>query len=106
MTIRAAFQPAYGTGVSDTATSPSTSFTVDSATKRSGGGSKAVCVTNTGSIAMYVKVGTGTITASAADHIILPGTKEVLAKAETDDKIAVFTATSSTTFHAIAGEGQ
>ncbi len=106
MSILAAFHPAYGTGITETATTSSIQYTIDPATHRSGGGSKALVVSNLGDTnGVYVRVGTGTITATDADLYIAPGTKGVISKAETDDQIAFLAAAATSPMHAIAGEG-
>jgi hypothetical protein len=106
MAIFAAFQPAYGSGITETASTTSAQYTIDPATKRSGGGSKAVMVSNLGDTnGVYVRVGTGTITATEADLYVAPGKQFILSKAETDDQIAFLAAASTSAMHAIPGEG-
>jgi hypothetical protein len=106
MSLLKAFQPAYGTGITETATSPSASYVCDPAVKRSGGGSKAVVVTNQGNTnGLYVKVGAGAQTADDTGYYVPPGGQACLSKAETDDQIGLLAAAGTTPVHVIVGEG-
>lgn len=107
MTIRAAFQPRYGKGITGTATTTSASATLDGGVTTNGGGSKAVVISNydTTNI-LYVKIGAGTQVATAADYPIFPRSKETIAKSETDDTIGTLAAAATIAWHAIVGEGQ
>lgn len=51
----------------------------------------------------YIKIGTGTVTASATDMPILPGSTIVITKGS-NDKVAVFSATAAT-LYLTPGEG-
>jgi hypothetical protein len=63
-------------------------------------------VTNTGATnAAYVRIGQGTVTATAADYIIMPGSQVSLGKFEDDNVIAVLSSASTTTVHIISGAG-
>ena len=106
MTILASFQPAYGVGITETATTTSAQYTIDPAVGRPGGGNKSVVVTNQGDTnGVYVRVGTGTFTATDADYYIPAGAQITLTKAEQHDKIAILAAADTTAIHAIVGEG-
>lgn len=106
MAILASFQPSYGNGITETATTTSAQYTIDSAVARSGGGNKSVVVSNQGATnGVYVRIGTGTVTATDADFYIPPSGQRCLSKAETDDQIAFLAAASTTAVHAIVGEG-
>lgn len=106
MTILASFQPSYGKGITETATTSSASYTIDGAVTTFGGGSKSVVVTNQGATnGVYVRIGTGTVTATDADYYIPPGAQVTLTKAETHDLIAFLAAASTSAVHAIPGEG-
>lgn len=106
MAILAAFQPTYGAGITESATTSSTSYVIDPAVKRSGGGNKSLLVTNQGDTnAVYVRVGPGTQTATDADLCLMPGAQFIISKAETDDQIALLAAAATTPVHVIVGEG-
>ncbi len=66
-----------------------------------------MCVTNTGATnAAYVRIGQGTsLTATAADYIIMPGSQVSLGKFEDDNVIAIVSSAGSTTLHIISGAG-
>jgi hypothetical protein len=67
MSVQAAFNPAYGTGITVAPTNTSASSTI-------GVGSKSLVLTNLGSLTIYVRVGTGSTTATTADY---PGTGSI-----------------------------
>lgn len=93
------FNPSYGSGATRTATTTSAQYAIRS-------GTRSVCVTNTGATnAAYVRVGQGTVTATAADYIIMPGSQVSLGKFEDDNVIAVLSSASTTTVHIISGAG-
>lgn len=106
MSLLKSFQPVYGAGITETASTSSNQYTLDAATKRSGGGSKAACVTNQGvTNGVYFRIGAGTITATDTDYYLPPGAQVVVSKAETDDQIAFLSAASTSPVHAVPGEG-
>jgi len=106
MAIFAAFQPAYGSGITETATTTSASYTIDPAITQSGGGNKSVVVTNQGlTNGVYFRVGSGSVTATDADYYLPPGAQVCVSKAETHNIIAFLAAASTTAVHAVVGEG-
>lgn len=106
MSILAAFQPKYGAGITETADTGSDTYTIDAAVTTSGGGSKAVVITNQGDTnGVYFRIGTGSLTATDADYYVPPGAQVCVSKAETDDKIALLAAAATTAVHVIVGEG-
>lgn len=99
MELDRTFNPRYGNGqtLSVTATSQSVTF---------GKNNWAVTLTNLGSSVAYVRVGSGTQTAVAADYPVLPLTQVSISKNYDDDTLAaVCAATQTTTLHIIPGEG-
>lgn len=93
------FNPSYGSGATRTATTTSAQYALRA-------GTRSVCVTNTGATnAVYVRVGQGTITATASDYIVMPGSQVSLGKFQDDDVIAVLASASTTTVHIISGAG-
>jgi hypothetical protein len=97
MTVLQTFAPAYGSGVSVTATGTSAASVV-------GGESKSLCITNTGTNIGYVRVGTSTATASAADYPIVAGAQVTITKPQDSTHCAYFSS-AGTTFHIMGGEG-
>jgi hypothetical protein len=99
MSVQAAFNPAYGTGVTVAPTSTSASSTL-------GVGTKALVITNlSANVVSYVRVGTGSTTATTADYPVLPSTQITLSKGQDDDTVAYVTAASTGSIHIMAGEG-
>jgi hypothetical protein len=94
------FNPSYGSGATRTAVTTSAYYPIRS-------GTRSVCVTNTGATnAAYVRIGQGTsLTATAADYIIMPGSQVSLGKFEDDNVIAIVSSAGSTTLHIISGAG-
>jgi hypothetical protein len=93
------FQPSYGSGVTVAPTGTSASSTL-------GFGSQSVVVTNLSStVVAYVRIGTGTQTATAADYPVLPFTQVSLSKGRTDNTVAYVTASGTGSLHIIAGRG-
>ena len=76
MTVKAPFMPHYGANK------------VVSGTAKIDSMAKTVRVVNTGSSAVYVRIGTGAITASDADTPVLGGTALLIQKQMGDDTIA------------------
>jgi hypothetical protein len=99
MSVQASFNPAYGTGVTVAPTGTSASSTI-------GVGSKALVITNLSStVTAYVRVGTGSTTATTADYPVLPSTQVTISKAQDQNVVAYITASSSSSLHIMAGEG-
>jgi hypothetical protein len=93
------FQPSYGSGVSVAPTGTSASSTL-------GAGSLNVVLSNLdSSVTVFVRIGLGAQTATAADYPVLPGTQVSLSKARTDDTVAYVTGGSTGSLHIIPGRG-
>lgn len=92
------FQPNYGSGVTVAPTASSASSSL-------GNGSENVTLTNLGSVTVYVRIGTGTQTATTADYPVLAGTQVSLSKARSDTTVAYVTASGTGSLHIIAGRG-
>lgn len=106
MSALQAFNPKYGSGITESATTSSTPYTLDANATTSGGGNKAVVVTNQGDTnGVYFRIGTGTVVATDADYYLPPGAQVCVTKAQNEDKIAFLAAASSSPMHAIVGEG-
>lgn len=99
MSVQAAFNPAYGTGVTVAPGVASASSTI-------GLGSKALVITNlSASVVSYVRVGAGSTTATTADYPVLPSTQIALSKAQDQNTVAYITASGTGSIHIMAGEG-
>jgi hypothetical protein len=107
MAILAAFQPTYGAGITETATTTSVAYLLDPNANNSGGGNKSACVSNQGATnGVYVRIGRGdAIVATDADLYVAPGQQLVLSKSDADNYIAILAAASTSAVHAIPGEG-
>jgi hypothetical protein len=99
MSVQAAFNPAYGTGITVAPTGTSASSTI-------GVGSKSLVITNLSStVVAYVRVGTGATTATTADYPVLPSTQVTISKAQDQNTVAYITSSSTGSIHIMAGEG-
>jgi hypothetical protein len=98
MAVQASFDPAYGSGVTVTATSTSASSVV-------GAGSKVLLLTNLGAEAVYVRAGIPGITATLADYPVPAGMQVTISKFQDFSTIAYRTATNPAVLHIMAGEG-
>lgn len=106
MTILAAFQPTYGAGATQASSTTSASFACDANATKSGGGNKAIFVRNLdGTDSIFFRIGKGAQTATAADLRLGPGERIVIAKAETDDNIAILASANTPSVNFIVGEG-
>jgi len=107
MSVLAPFNPKYGSGITETATTSSTAYVMDTSFETSGGGNKSVVVSNQGNTnGLYVRTGPlSTVTATDADYYIPPGTQVTLSKNGGDRYIALLAAASTTAVHVIVGEG-
>jgi hypothetical protein len=92
------FAPSYGSGVT---VSPGTS----TAAAETGKGSKSICLTNTGSVAVYVRTGDSSVEATVADYIVLPSAQVTISKAQDHTHVAHITAADTGTLNIIPGEG-
>jgi hypothetical protein len=100
MELDRTFNPAYGSGQTLSVTDASQQVTF-------GRRSRAVTLSNLGLNVAYVRIGLdGTVTATAADYPVLPGTQVSISKgADSSVLAAVCAAAQTTTLHIIAGEG-
>jgi hypothetical protein len=97
MTIKAPVQPAYNTGQTLSPAAGAATATLTT-------GSKQLILTNLGTNPCYVRVGTGTITATTNDYPVPAGAQVVITKAMLDDKLSHISA-AGTTLHVMNGEG-
>lgn len=98
MTIRSPFMADRGGNQSVSGTTTSASVTVRA-------DAKSVRVVNTGSVVVFVRIGTSTQTATAADVPVRGGSDLILAKGDGEDTVAVITASSTATVYVQPGEG-
>jgi hypothetical protein len=99
MAIQASFGPSYGTGVTVSPTTSSASSTL-------GLGSKSLVITNLSTtVASYVRVGTGSTTATTADYVVLPSSQVSISKDQDANTVAYITASGTGSLHIMAGEG-
>jgi hypothetical protein len=97
------FAPKYGSGVtvaSVTTTSASSSLRTNDT------GNGQVVVTNTGIVPLYVRTGDSSVVATTADYLVVPNYGQiVLTMKATDTHIAYITESSTSSLHAIIGDG-
>lgn len=98
--INQAFRPAPGGNVTISATT-STSTTE----LTSDGDFRNICVTNSGTDIVYVRLGKSTVAATSADYPVLPNSQVILSKDINDKYIAVIAASGTPTVYAMPGEG-
>jgi hypothetical protein len=99
MSVQAAFNPAYGTGITVAPTGTSASSTI-------GVGSKSLVITNLSTTVLsYIRVGTGSTTATTADYPVLPNTQIVVSKAQDQNTVAYIAPAGGGSIHILAGEG-
>jgi hypothetical protein len=99
MAVQAAFNPAYGSGVTVTPGAESASSTV-------GLGNKALVVTNlSATVVSYVRVGKGETTATTADYPVLPSSQIALSKDGDHDTVAYMAPAGGGSLHIMGGEG-
>jgi hypothetical protein len=99
MSVQAAFNPAYGTGITVAPTGTSASSTI-------GVGSKSLVLSNLSTLVpVYIRVGTGATTATTADYPVLPSTQVTISKAQDQNTVAYITSSATGSIHIMAGEG-
>lgn len=100
------FQPRYGQGITETATTTSTPYVIDNGVENAGGGSHTVVVSNQGNTnGLYFRIGKdSTVTATDADAYLPPGAQAAYSKAADEDYIALLGNGGSTAVHVIVGE--
>jgi hypothetical protein len=98
MAVQASFDPAYGSGVTVSATSTSASSVI-------GAGSKVLLLTNLGGEAVYVRAGIPGIAATLADYPVPAGMQVTISKFQDFSTVAYRTASGTVSLHIMAGEG-
>jgi hypothetical protein len=97
MSILAPFNPSFTQGQTVTAAAAAASVAVNA-------NAKQVTITNTGANIAYVRTGTGTFSATAADMPVLAGTQISITKGEGTETFSYISA-AGTTLHVIPGDG-
>lgn len=97
MSVLAPFNPSFTQGQTVTAAAAAASVAVNATAKQ-------LVITNTGANIAYVRAGTGTISATAADMPVLAGTQIAITKGEGMETFSYISA-GGTTLHVIPGEG-
>jgi len=92
------FNPGYGSGIA-------VSLTTTSAQGLLVMNSSSVRITNTGAVAVYVKIGDSTVVADTDDLYLAAGATIIVTKSLYHDTIAAKTASSTATLQVICGEG-
>ena len=99
MAVQAAFNPAYGTGITVAPGVASSSSAV-------GFGNKALVITNlSATVVSYVRVAAGATTATTADYPVLPNAQIVLSKDGDHDTVAYIAPAGGGSIHIMGGEG-
>ena len=100
MKINTAFSPEYGTGVTIAATTTSAQAALT-------GNGSLIRVTNLGASMVFIKVGTGTVTATTSDTALPSGQSMTICRTPVGglhNVIAAVTSTLTATVYAITGE--
>lgn len=97
MSVKQPVNPNYNTGQVVTPAAASAQITLPK-------GNKQVILTNLGANVCYVRIGTGTLTASTADFPVRAGDQVIVTKAMDDSTLAHISA-SGTTLQVITGDG-
>lgn len=106
MSILSPFYPRPGAGITESATTTTTPYLIDTMTTTPGGGAKQVCVSNQGNTnGVYVAFGGSGVTVTDAGYYVFPGSQVVLTKSMGDGYIAIMSAASTTAVHVVVGEG-
>lgn len=92
------FCPAYGSGVTLSSGSTSTTSIV-------GGNSEQLCITSLNGVYCYVRVGMSDVVATTKDYLIPPNGQVTITKFLDHTHIAVISPTGSGSLHVMAGEG-
>lgn len=92
------FQPAYGQNHTVSATTTSASVTLGAATK-------SLLLVNSGSQLVYVRVGEGAQTATAADMPLRAGSEVLIGKPNDALTVAYLAAAATSTLSIMPGEG-
>jgi hypothetical protein len=94
------FEPAYGSGETISATTSSSRVALTNAQF-----TESIVLTNTGSDFAYVRPGTSTVVATAADYCLLPGQQVSVTRNDGVTHVAALAGSSSTSVHVIPGQG-
>lgn len=94
------FEPAYGSGVTISATTSSSRVAVQNANF-----TESLVLTNTGSDFAYIRPGSSTVVATAADYCLLPGQQVSITWPREVTHVAALAGSSSTSVHIIPGNG-
>ena len=92
------FNPAYRQGITIACSTTSAPGTV-------GKGSQSLCLTNLGTVPVYVRVSTGTVAATITDYPVLGGAQVSITKDGDMDTVSAITASGTANLHVIPGEG-
>jgi hypothetical protein len=92
------FNPGFGTGVT---VAPGTG----SARTALRSGSQSLCLTNLGTVTVYIRTGDVTSVATAADYPILASQQVTITRRQDDTHVAYITASGTGSLHIMAGEG-
>lgn len=92
------FDPAYGRGftVAPGVASASTAIPV---------GTMSLCLTSRNSVECFVRIGSGSVTATTADYLVPPNGQVTIAKFRDHDTIAYIAPAGGGSLHIIPGEG-
>lgn len=99
MSIGVPFTPVFGATVALSATTTSSSATVQS-------GWQTWAITNAGTATVFVRWGVTTATATTADFPLLPGAGLAISPGLAADKVAVITAVGTATVYVTPGNGE
>ena len=94
------FEPAYGSGITISATTSSARGAITNALF-----TESLVITNTGSDFAYIKPGNSDVTATSADYCLLPGQQVSITWSRDVTHVAALAGTSSTSIHVIPGNG-
>lgn len=97
MAFEAPFYPRYTKALQLTPAAVSAQVTIPA-------GSKQMILTNTGANEAFIRVGSGTFTATVNDYLVMAGTQISLSKLEDHDQLAHMSP-AGTSLHVIFGEG-
>lgn len=101
MSFKLPFTPVLGGTQSISATITSASATLATA----GAASQSLMLQVTGSNPAFVRTGTGTVTATTGDMVVLPNVPQIITKPVGDNIVSAITATGAATVYATPGEG-
>ena len=94
------FNPAWGKGITVAPGVASARSSIDPQGK-----SDSVCLTNLSSVTCYIRTGSSTATATAADYPVPANSQVTIRKDQYDTHIAYITASGTSSLHVIIGDG-